>query len=129
MARNRMARANSWPLPDLPISPISPISIVAWLLLLLLCGPASASAQGSQAAALHVTGDVPTHLDLSVAEIAAFPRQTLKVTDEKGHRAEYEGVPVAEILEKAGAPLGTELKGPNMATGLIAAAPDGYRVL
>jgi hypothetical protein len=38
-------------------------------------------------------------------------------------------VAVVEILQKAGAPLGKELKGPNMALGVIASASDGYRVL
>ena len=58
-----------------------------------------------------------------------FQRQTIRVTDDKGAQVEYGGVPVAEILKKAGAPLGKELKGPNMAVGLVASAPDGYRVL
>ena len=71
------------------------------LLILLLCAPPSALAQ-----ALRVIGDVPTHLDLSTADIAAFQRQTIRVIDEKGNPAEYAGVPVAEILQKAGAPLG-----------------------
>jgi len=101
-----------------------------WLpLLLLLCLPVCAHAQASPSAALRVAGEVPNHLDLSLADIAAFPGQTIHVTDEKGNPAEYAGVPVAEILQKAGAPLGKNLKGPNMAVGLIASAPDGYRVL
>ena len=81
------------------------------------------------AQALRVIGDVPTHLDLSTADIAAFQRQTIRVIDEKGNPAEYAGVPVAEILQKAGAPLGKDLKGPNMAVGVVARAADGYTVL
>ena len=111
-----MASENSWPLK-------------VSLLVLLLCIPANVFAQASQAVALHVSGEVPTHLELSIADIAAFPRQTIRVTDDKGAQVEYGGVPVAAILTKAGAPLGEELKGPNMAVGLVASAPDGYRVL
>jgi DMSO/TMAO reductase YedYZ molybdopterin-dependent catalytic subunit len=111
-----MARESSWPLQ------------IA-LLILLLCAPASAFAQASPAVALRVSGEVPNHLDLSLADIAAFQRQTIRVTDEKGNPAEYGGVPVAEILKKAGAPLGKELKGSNMAIGVIAHAPDGYTVV
>ncbi|MGC2493268.1 molybdopterin-dependent oxidoreductase [Candidatus Binatus sp.] len=111
-----MVRKNSWPLK-------------VSLLVLLLCAPANAFAQASPAVALRVSGEVPDHLELSVAEIAAFPRQTIRVTDDKGAQVEYGGVPVAEILKKAGAPLGKELKGPNLAVGLVASAPDGYRVL
>jgi DMSO/TMAO reductase YedYZ molybdopterin-dependent catalytic subunit len=104
-------------------------SILSTLLTLLLCAPATLFAQTSQAVALRVSGDVQTHLELSIADIAAFQRQTIRVTDDKGAQVEYGGVPVAEILKKAGAPLGKELKGPNMAMGLVASAPDGYRVL
>ena len=66
---------------------------------------------------------------VSVADLAAFQRQTIRVTDEQASSVEYAGVPVAEILEKAGAPLGKELKGTNLALGVIARASDGYRVL
>jgi DMSO/TMAO reductase YedYZ molybdopterin-dependent catalytic subunit len=111
-----MTRENSWPLK---------IS----LLILLLCTPANLFAQASKAVALRVSGEVPTHLELGVADIAALPRQTIRVTDDKGAQVEYGGVAVAEILKKAGAPLGKELKGPNLAVGVIAGAPDGYRVL
>lgn len=111
-----MARENSWP------------RRIA-LLILLLCTPANASAQASPAVALRVSGEVANHLDLSLADIAALQRQTIRVTDDKGTQAEYEGVPVEEVLKKAGAPLGKELKGPSMAVGLVASAPDDYRVL
>jgi DMSO/TMAO reductase YedYZ molybdopterin-dependent catalytic subunit len=111
-----MARENSWPLR-------------ITLLILLLCTPASVFAQASPAVALSVSGEVPNHLDLGLADIAAFQRQTIRVTDEKGNPAEYGGVPVEEILKKAGAPLDKQLKGPNMSLGIVASAPDGYRVL
>ena len=91
--------------------------------------PAAAFAQAPQPVALRVTGEVPNHLELSVADITAFQRQTIRVADDQGAQVEYSGVVVAEILKKAGAPLGKELKGPNMAIGLVAIAPDGYRVL
>jgi DMSO/TMAO reductase YedYZ molybdopterin-dependent catalytic subunit len=99
------------------------------VLLLIVFAPAGVFAQTSPAVALHVIGEVPKPLELGVADIAALPHQTIRVTDEKGTQVEYGGVPVAEILEKVGAPLGKKMKGPNMALGVIASAPDGYRVL
>lgn len=99
------------------------------LILVLLCARAIVCAQESPAIALQVIGDVPIHLDLSMADVAAYHRRTIRVTDDKGTQAEYEGAAVAEILEKAGAPLGKELKGPNLAVCLVARAPDGYHVL
>lgn len=106
-----------------------PRAILSSLLVLFLIAPASALAQAPPAVTLRVTGDVPNRLELSAADLAAFQRQTIPVTDDKGAPVEYGGVPVAEILQKAGAPLGKELKGPNMGLGVIARAPDGYHVL
>jgi DMSO/TMAO reductase YedYZ molybdopterin-dependent catalytic subunit len=68
--------------------------------------PASVFAQSAQPVVLRVSGEVPSHLDLSSNDLAAFQRQTVSVTDEHGTRAEYAGAPVAEILRRAGAPLG-----------------------
>jgi DMSO/TMAO reductase YedYZ molybdopterin-dependent catalytic subunit len=99
------------------------------ILLLIVFAPAGVFAQPSQAVTLHVTGEVPKPLELGAADIAALPHQTIRVTDEKGAEAEYGGVPVAEILAKAGAALGEQMKGPNLALGVVASAPDGYRVL
>jgi len=106
-----------------------PLSILSSLLVVLLWSPARFAAQAPHAVALRVSGEVPNLLDLSVADIAAFRRQTVAVADDQGTRVGYTGVPVVEILQKAGAPLGKELKGPNMALGVIASASDGYRVL
>lgn len=103
-------------------------SLAIWpLLALLLCASADALAQ--TAPALRVTGEISNHVELSLADVATLPHQNIQVSDEKGAPADYSGVPVATILEKAGAPLGKELKGPNMALGVVARAPDGYTVL
>ena len=85
--------------------------------------------QTKAATALRVIGDVPNQLALTLDQVTALPRQTVRVTNERGVPVTYEGVPLAEILRKAGAPLGDQLKGPNMAIGVVASAPDGYRVL
>jgi DMSO/TMAO reductase YedYZ molybdopterin-dependent catalytic subunit len=111
------------------IAQLLSVSII-WSMLPPLSGsPASVFAQSAQPVVLRVSGEVPSHLDLSSNDLAAFQRQTVSVTDEHGTRAEYAGAPVAEILRRAGAPLGKELKGPNMALGVLARGSDGYRVL
>jgi hypothetical protein len=104
-------------------------TIIPLILVLLMHAQAIVSAQAPPAIALRVMGEVPNHLDLSAGDVAAFHRRTIRVSDDKGNQAEYEGAAVAEILEKAGAPLGKELKGPNLAVCLVARAPDGYHVL
>ena len=104
-------------------------TIIPLILALLMCAQAVVCAQPAPSIALQVTGDVSNHLDLSIPDVATFHRQTISVTDDKGTQAKYEGAAVAEILEKAGAPLGKALKGPNLAVCLVARAPDGYHVL
>ncbi|HEV2169598.1 MAG TPA: molybdopterin-dependent oxidoreductase [Candidatus Binatus sp.] len=96
--------------------------------LLLLVIPLAVLAE-APAVALHVTGEVSNHLELSLADIATLKHRTVRVTDEKGNSIEYGGVAVADILQKAGAPLDKRLRGPAMALGVVASAPDGYRVV
>lgn len=50
------------------------------------------------------------------------------VTQDRGLRAEFEGVALRDVLIKAGIPFGDALKGPALARVVIASAPDGYRV-
>ncbi len=46
-----------------------------------------------------------------------------------GRKIEYEGVPLREILKKAGAPLGNQLRGKALASYVLAKAHDGYQVV
>ncbi len=81
-------------------------------------------------ARLAVTGDVATPLSLSLTDLSALPRQVLKVTNEHDGKQEiYQGVPLAEILKRAGVPQGSDLRGPALATYVRADAADGYSVV
>ena len=57
--------------------------------------------------------------------LTGIERRTV-VTQDRGLRAEFEGVALLDVLIKAGVPF--ELRGPAMARVVIASAPDGYRV-
>jgi DMSO/TMAO reductase YedYZ molybdopterin-dependent catalytic subunit len=94
-----------------------------------ICGSVASLLAQPPKAELTVSGDVSNPLVLNDADIAAFGEQTVNVTDERGNPVSYSGVPVAAILAKAGAPLGKDLRGQNMAIGVIAKASDGYQVL
>lgn len=84
----------------------------------------------AKAVALLVRGDVEHPLSLTLADLKQMPRKSLKVTNpHEGKEATYDGVPLIEILEKAGVPLGSEMHGPAMTTYVEADAKDGYRVL
>ena len=80
-------------------------------------------------ATLRITGAVNTSLNLSVGDLKSLPRKTLSVVNPHNKKTEaYEGVPLEELLHKAGVPHGEQLRGPAMAMYVIAEAEDGYRV-
>ena len=77
-----------------------------------------------------IAGQVNTPLDLTVADLKAMPRKTLRVDNAHSGKTEvYEGVLVEDLLKKAGVPLGEALRGPAMATYVLVEGADNYRVL
>jgi DMSO/TMAO reductase YedYZ molybdopterin-dependent catalytic subunit len=104
--------------------------------ILLGCGPfmaaqeARPSKPASGPADFKISGAVSTSLDLTVADLKAMPRKTLKVDNPHSKKAEvYEGVLVEDLLKKAGVPQGEQLRGPAMATYVLVEAADNYRVV
>ncbi|MCM3879102.1 MAG: molybdopterin-dependent oxidoreductase [Vicinamibacterales bacterium] len=83
----------------------------------------------SVAATMTIAGDVAKPQTLSVAELKAMPRTSMKVTDEKGRAAAYDGVLVAEILRRAGATMGPALKGTALSAYVVVTARDAYQVV
>jgi hypothetical protein len=80
------------------------------------------------AATLTVTGDLPMPLTLTLANLAAMPRQTVRIPNPDGSLAVYEGVSLYDVLKKAGVPFGGELCGKALASYVLAKASDGYQV-
>ena len=92
--------------------------------------PAGAQTAARGAAELKVSGGVSTPLTLTVADLKTMPRKTLTVVNPHDKKTEkYEGVALEEILHKAGVPQGEALRGPAMATYVVAEGADGYRVV
>ena len=88
------------------------------------------TAQDISSAVLRVGGNVTTPLSLSAKDLKALPRKTLKVLNHHENKEEtYEGVPVQELLRRAGVPQNAKLRGSAMATYVLAEAADGYSVL
>ena len=65
---------------------------------------------------------------LTPAEFAALPHQSVSVIWH-GQGATFEGVPLADLLERVGAPRGEAMRGPALASVVIVTADDGYRVV
>ena len=70
-------------------------------------GPTSGQIQPpAPTSELRVAGDVPTPLVLTAADLKKMPRKALSVVNPHSQKREtYEGVPLEEILRKAGVPL------------------------
>jgi DMSO/TMAO reductase YedYZ molybdopterin-dependent catalytic subunit len=76
---------------------------------------------------VQVVGHVAQPLSLSQDQLAKLPRQTVRAKGHDGVDSQFEGVPLIEILAKAGVPTGQALRGPAMAQYVIVEAADGYR--
>jgi DMSO/TMAO reductase YedYZ molybdopterin-dependent catalytic subunit len=102
----------------------------AALCALLLTATLRAQQQAAAPATeLRIDGAVTTPLVLTVADLKKMPRKTLSVFNPHEKKREtYEGVLLEELLARAGVPQGEKLRGPAMATYVIAEAEDGYRV-
>jgi hypothetical protein len=53
----------------------------------------------------------------------------MKVTDEKGRTAAYDGVLLAEVLSRAGVAAGPALKGKALSSYVVITARDDYQVV
>ncbi|WP_165067370.1 molybdopterin-dependent oxidoreductase [Paludisphaera rhizosphaerae] len=98
---------------------------------LALCiGGGLTRGQEPAGASLRVSGQVDTPVRLSATELAGMPRAKVQAADRGGVSAEYEGVPLVEILRKAGAPLGEKGRGGKAtACYVVVEASDGYRAV
>jgi hypothetical protein len=86
-------------------------------------------AQAPPAAVLAVQGDIGSPLSLTADDLAKMPRETVSVPAPDGTKIVYEGVTLLEVLQKAGAPLGKQLRGKALTTYVLAKAHDGYQVV
>lgn len=97
-------------------------------ILVFLCA-ALVSGQTPAPAPLVVSGDIPSPVTLTADDIAKMPHETVTIPDQDGTKVDYQGVPLREILKRAGAPLGKELRGKALTTYILAKAHDGYQVI
>ena len=105
---------------------IREILLVVWLF-----WPVSAQTtrRNPAPAELTIRGDIPAALILKAGDLAGMPRETVSVPEPDGAKVSYEGVPLREVLKRAGVPLGKELRGKALAGYVLARAHDGYQVV
>jgi len=78
---------------------------------------------------LTITGDLSSPLVLKAADLAAMPHETVSIPEPDGTQVSYEGVPLREVLKRAGVPVGKDLRGKALSAYILAKAHDGYQVL
>lgn len=88
----------------------------------------AAAAEAAIDAVVTIGGDVGKPLTLDAAALAKLPRSKVRASAH-GVEAEWEGVPLIEILRAAAAPVGDALRGPNLQLYVRVGAADGYRVV
>jgi hypothetical protein len=81
---------------------------------------------GGASVAVQVEGK--PEITITEDDLAKMPRHTATVS-EHGKTSEYEGVFLHDILQRAGAPLGDQLRGKALSTYILATARDGYAVV
>src|SRR5260370_29662115 len=110
---------------------VSLITILTISLMLLAARAGAPFAQTAPATAeLRISGAVSTPLVLTLADLKNMPRKKLTVVNPHDKKTEvYEGVLLEELLRKAGVPQGESLRGPFMATYVLAEAACGYRAV
>ena len=98
------------------------VSRLAWAAGAAVLQLAAASACWAQS--LSLQGPDGAKVEVSAAEIAALPHVAVPLN---GHTpAAYEGVPLAVLLAKVGAPAGEALRGPALRLIVVASGADGY---
>jgi len=96
---------------------------VACLLLLFFRFPPA------EAQSLKISGEGVQPLTLMGADLKAMPRSEVSARDRDGKERRYTGVALIEVLRRAGAKVGGDLRGKNLLQYLIARAGDGYEVV
>ncbi|QNK64613.1 molybdopterin-dependent oxidoreductase [Pedobacter sp. PAMC26386] len=101
------------------------------ILLFVLIGiPSLTKAQAIQkGTSIQVGGEVTSPFHLNNTELGTFKKTLVNRKDKDGNNHVYSGVVLSDILLKAGASLGKELKGPNLNKCLLVEAADGYQVV
>ena len=83
---------------------------------------------GGKAQEISVQNEATAPVKITAAEIAAMPHQKMTV-DDHGKSVVMEGIPVRQVLEKAGVTFDKSMHGKSLTRCLLVEAADGYRVV
>jgi DMSO/TMAO reductase YedYZ molybdopterin-dependent catalytic subunit len=98
------------------------VSLSAW--------PSAYAQTATGPSELKIGGTIQTPLLLTAADLKQLPRKTISVKNSHNQKTEvYEGIPLADLLNKAGAPQGAKLRGDSLTMYVVAEGADGYLVV
>jgi DMSO/TMAO reductase YedYZ molybdopterin-dependent catalytic subunit len=80
-------------------------------------------------ASVKISGEVTTPLTINDDDLHKFTQTTVTRKDHDGKEHTYSGVILADLLKKAGATLGADLKGKNLIKYILVTAADNYQVV
>jgi DMSO/TMAO reductase YedYZ molybdopterin-dependent catalytic subunit len=83
----------------------------------------------AQTAVVKISGEVTEPMTINDDDLHKFTQTTVTRKDHDGKEHTYSGVVLADILKKAGATLGPDLKGKNLTKYLLITAIDNYQVV
>lgn len=86
-------------------------------------------ASKAQTSSVKISGEVTAPMTINADDLHKYAQTTVTRKDHDGHDHIYTGVILAEILKKAGATLGADLKGKNLAKCILITASDNYQVV
>ncbi len=78
---------------------------------------------------IRIDGEVMNPISLTVEDLRAMPKSSVKVKTREKKVQHYEGVALHEVLKRAGVTLGEQLRGENLVKYVLVRAVDGYEVL
>lgn len=83
----------------------------------------------AQTAVVKISGELTAPMTINDDDLHKFNQTTVTRQDHDGKEHTYSGVELAEILKKAGAGLGPDLKGRNLTKYILITASDNYQVI
>ncbi|MBS1565853.1 MAG: molybdopterin-dependent oxidoreductase [Bacteroidetes bacterium] len=106
------------------------ICLTIALLIAFFLGTCRLNAQEKTiAASFRVSGEVTKPLTLTTQDLAAMKHVSATMKDRDGKDHPYKGVPIQDILDRAGATTGKQLRGENLSKYLLVKCADGYEVV
>lgn len=83
----------------------------------------------SYAQTLTISGEVAKPITLQPEDLKSMTHIEVTGKDRDGKEHRYVGIPLVDLLKKAGATVGSELRGENLTKYVVVRAIDGYEVL